>query len=48
MIYILMQKDDFSQDNLFNEIKNTFDLFINKFNFDNNEEKNLGDLDKFL
>ena len=43
-----MQKDDFSQDNLFNEIKNTSNLFINKFNFDNQEEKKLSDLDKFL
>ena len=47
-IYFDAKMDDFSQDNLFNELKNTFDLFINKFNFDNNEEKNLGDLDKFL
>ena len=47
-IYFDAKIDDFSQDNLFNEIKNTCDLFINKFNFDNQEEKNLGDLDKFL
>ena len=40
--------DDFSQDNLFNEIKSTCDMFINKFNFDDQEEKNLADLDKFL
>jgi hypothetical protein len=40
--------DDLSQDHLFNEIKNTCDLFINKFNFDNQEEKNLADLDKFI
>ena len=40
--------DDLSQDHLFNEIKNTCDIFINKFNFDNQEEKNLGDLDKFI
>ena len=47
-MYFDTKMDDFSQDNLFNEIKNTCDLFINKFNFDNQEEKNLGDLDKFL
>ena len=47
-MYFDTKMDDFSQDNLFNEIKNTCDLFINKFNLDNQEEKNLGDLDKFL
>ena len=40
--------DDFSKDNLFNELKSTCDMFINKFSFDTQEEKNLGDLDKFL
>ena len=47
-LYYDSKIDDFSQDNLFNEIKNTCDLFINKFNIDNQEEKNLSDLDKFL
>ena len=47
-LYYDSKIDDFSQDNLFNEIKNTCDLFINKFNIDNQEEKNLADLDKFL
>ena len=47
-MYIDTKMDDFSQDTLFNDLKNTCDMFINKFNFDNQEEKNLGDLDKFL
>ena len=47
-MYFDTKMEDFSQDNLFNELKSTCDMFINKFNFDNQEEKNLGDLDKFL
>ena len=47
-LYYDSKIDDFSQDNLFNEIKSTCDMFINKFNFDDQEEKNLADLDKFL
>ena len=47
-MYFDTKMDDFSQDTLFNDLKNTCDMFINKFNFDNQEEKNLGDLDKFL
>lgn len=47
-MYFDTKMDDFSQDNLFNELKNTCDMFINKFNCDNQEEKNLADLDKFL
>ena len=47
-MYFDTKMDDFSKDNLFNELKSTCDMFINKFNFDNQEEKNLGDLDKFL
>ena len=47
-LYYDSKIDDFSQDTLFNEIKSTCDMFINKFNFDDQEEKNLADLDKFL
>ena len=47
-LYYDSKIDDFSQDILFNEIKSTCDMFINKFNFDDQEEKNLADLDKFL
>ena len=47
-MYFDKKMDDFSQDNLFKELKNTCDIFINKFNCDSQEEKNLADLDKFL
>ena len=47
-MYFDTKIDDFSNDNLFNELKDIGDLFINKFNLDKEEEKNLGDLDKFL
>ena len=47
-MYFDKKMDDFSQDNLFKELKNTCEIFINKFNCDSQEEKNLADLDKFL
>ena len=47
-IYFDNKIDDFSKDNQFKEIKNMCELLINKFNLDNQEEKNLGDVDKFL
>ena len=40
--------DDFGNDKVFSEIKNNCDLFINLFNLDKQEEKNINDLDKFL
>ena len=40
--------DDFSNDKLFNDVKNTCDLFINRFNIDSDEEKNLAYLDNYI
>ena len=40
--------DDFSNDKLFNDVKNTCDLFINRFNIESDEEKNLAYLDNYI
>ena len=47
-LYFDPKIDDFSNDKLFNDVKATCDLFINKFNIDSEEEKNLADLDNYL
>ena len=44
-LYFDPKIDDFSNDKLFNDIKETCDIFINKFHIDSDEEKNLADLD---
>ena len=47
-LYFDPKIDDFYNDKLFNDVKATCDLFINKFNIDSEEEKNLADLDNYL
>ena len=47
-LYFDPKIDDFSNDKLFNDIKATCDLFINKFHIDSDEEKNLADLDNYI
>ena len=47
-LYFDPKIDDFYNDKLFNEVKSTCDLFINKFHIDSEEEKNLADLDNYL
>ena len=47
-LYFDPKIDDFSNDKLFNDVKATCDLFINKFHIDSEEEKNLADLDNYL
>jgi len=47
-LYFDPKIDDFSNDKLFNDVKATCDLFINKFHIDSDEEKNLADLDNYI
>ena len=47
-LYFDPKIDDFYNDKLFNDVKATCDLFINKFHIDSEEEKNLADLDSYL
>ena len=47
-LYFDPKIDDFYNDKLFNDVKATCDLFINKFTIDAEEEKNLADLDNYL
>ena len=47
-LYFDPKIDDFYNDKLFNDVKATCDLFINKFNIDAEEGKNLADLDNYL
>ena len=47
-LYFDPKIDDFYNDKLFNDVKATCDLFINKFHIDSEEEKNLADLDNYL
>jgi hypothetical protein len=47
-LYFDPKIDDFYNDKLFNDVKATCDLFINKFTIDSEEEKNLADLDNYL
>ena len=47
-LYFDPKIDDFSNDKLFNDVKSTCDLFINKFHIDSDEEKNLADLDNYI
>ena len=47
-LYFDPKIDDFYNDKLFNDVKATCDMFINKFNIDSEEEKNLADLDNYL
>ena len=47
-LYFDPKIDDFYNDKLFNDVKATCDLFINKFNIDSEEEKNLADLDNYI
>ena len=47
-LYYDSKLDDFNQDKVFSEIKSHCDFFINKFNLDKQEEKNIVDLEKFL
>jgi hypothetical protein len=47
-LYFDPKIDDFYNDKLFNDVKATCDLFINKFKIDSEEEKNLADLDNYI
>ena len=47
-LYFDPKIDDFYNDKLFNDVKATCDLFINKFNIDPQEEKNLAEMDNYL
>ena len=47
-LYFDPKIDDFYNDKLFNDVKATCDLFINKFTIDSEEEKNLADLDNYI
>ena len=47
-LYFDPKIDDFSNDKLFNDVKETCDIFINKFHIDSDEEKNLADLDNYI
>ena len=47
-LYFDPKIDDFSNDKLFNDVKATCDIFINKFHIDSDEEKNLADLDNYI
>ena len=47
-LYFDPKIDDFSNDKLFNDVKSTCDLFINRFQIDSDEEKNLADLDNYI
>ena len=47
-LYFDPKIDDFSNDKLFNDVKATCDLFINKFHIDSDEEKNLADIDNYI
>ena len=47
-LYFDPKIDDFSNDKLFNDVKATCDLFINKFHIDSDEEKNLAELDNYI
>ena len=47
-LYFDPKIDDFYNDKLFNDVKATCDLFINRFDIDSEEEKNLADLDNYL
>ena len=47
-LYFDPKIDDFSNDKLFNEVKSTCDLFINRFQIDSEEEKNLAYLDNYV
>ena len=47
-LYFDPKIDDFSNDKLFNDVKSTCDLFINRFHIDSDEEKNLADLDNYI
>ena len=47
-LYFDPKIDDFYNDKLFNDVKATCDLFINKFHIDSEEEKNSADLDNYL
>ena len=47
-LYYDSKLEDFGSDKTFNDIKTTCDLFINRFNFDKNEDKIISDLESFL
>ena len=47
-LYYDSKLEDFGHDTTFNDIKTTCDLFINRFNFDKNEDKIISDLETFL
>lgn len=47
-LYFDPKIDDFYNDKLFNDVKATCDLFINKFTFDPKEQKNLSEIDNYL
>ena len=47
-LYFDPKIDNFANDKLFNDVKATCDLLINKFHIDSDEEKNLADLDNYI
>ena len=47
-LYFDPKIDNFANDKLFNDVKATCDLLINKFHIDSDEEKNLAELDNYI